>query len=103
MWPLTVTSEPWPMCTHYHDEGYVFLVNVPAERDWYHSLHTSTLLPLHALLAYRRHLGPHSIHGYRVALLPAVENYGLQVSLKTCFSVVTIILLYRVWTGPALC
>ena len=79
IWPISVTSDPWPMCTHYYDEGYVFLVSVPGEKEWYHSIHTSTLLPLYALLMYRHHLGPHSIHGYSIALLPAVENYELQV------------------------
>ncbi len=79
MWPVSVTSDSWPVCTRYHDEGYVFAVSVPGEADWYLHLHTRTFLPLYALLAYRSHTGPHSVEGDRVTLLPAVENYELQV------------------------
>jgi len=47
--------------------------------DQYFKLHMLTFIPLFSLMAYRQHLGPPTKPGYSVALMPAVEDYALQV------------------------
>ena len=79
LWPVSLTSDPWPVCTYYYDEAFVFTVPTPTERDWYYRLHVSTFLPLYSLLSYRSHVGPHTAGEYSVLLMPAMEDYELQV------------------------
>ena len=78
-WPVGATNLGWPSCTQYYDEAFVIsLDNSPSDDHYYH-LHMSVLIPLYSLLAYRKHLGPPTNPGYTVALLPAIEDYSLQV------------------------
>lgn len=79
LWPVSVSSDPWPVCSRYYDEAFVFTLPSSPREDLYYNLHINTFLPLYALLSYRSHLGPHSSKGYTVVLMPAVENYEIQV------------------------
>ena len=80
-WPVRVTSDPLPLCTHYFDEAFVFTVDTSTSPDdRYYRLHTSTFLPLYSLMMLRRHLGPVTSPSYHVTLMPAVEDFSVKVS-----------------------
>ena len=78
-WPIAARSHPWPNCTEHFDEAFVFTVEDSPGDDQYFKLHMLTFIPLFSLMAYRQHLGPPTKPGYSVALMPAVEDYALQV------------------------
>jgi hypothetical protein len=78
-WPVRVTADPLPLCTHYFDEAFVFSVDMSTSPDdRYYRLHTSTFLPLYSLMMLRRHLGPITSPGYHVTLMPAVEDFSVK-------------------------
>ena len=79
LWPIVTTSTGWPVCLQYIDEAFVFTVDNSATDEQYFHLHMSAFIPLFSLLALRKHLGPPILPGYRVGLMPAVEDYSLQV------------------------
>ena len=80
-WPITARPHPWPNCTDYFDEAFIFTVEDSTRDDQYFKLHMTTFISLFSLMAYREHLGPPTRSGYSVALMPAVEDYSLQVCI----------------------
>ena len=90
-WPITARPHPWPNCTEYFDEAFIFTVDDSTRDEQYFKLHMSTFIPLFSLMAYREHLGPPIRPGYSVALMPAVEDYSLQVCTVRC----TVVVWYR--------
>lgn len=85
LWPISVTSDPWPVCVHYYDEAFVFSLPHPNSESVHFSLLVNTLLPLYSLMSLRDHFGPHSVEGYDVVLMPTLEMYGVKVREFTCW------------------
>lgn len=82
-WLPAFTTGVWPNCTVMYDEAFAFTIDFSAYRSGYFSLHMDTFLPLFSLLVYRKHFTNNLLGSPRIVLMPTVEDYKLQVTVKS--------------------